>query len=73
MQLVVLQNLACVLTDLDMTDAQIEVVMDAATPYLSAKQPVPLQVLIIMFVLTIFCTLYIIFCSRRLVLNFLPH
>lgn len=49
LQLTVLQNLANVLTYLDMSDTYIESTIDCVFPYLDSKQPLPLQVILYIF------------------------
>lgn len=45
LQLTILQNLANILANLDMSDADIQSTIDCVFPYMDNKQPIPLQVL----------------------------
>lgn len=44
LQLNLLQNLATLITDLEMNNEDVETAMESSVPYLSNKQPIPLQV-----------------------------
>lgn len=44
LQLIILQQLAPLIINLEMTDKQIELTLETLEPYLSKKQPLPLQV-----------------------------
>ncbi|GLV45261.1 Telo2 interacting protein 1 [Carabus blaptoides fortunei] len=54
-QLNLLSNLAQLITNLDMTEQDVEKAMDAASPYLSDRQPLPLQQCTVQFYKALAC------------------
>lgn len=44
LQLVILKQLSRIISDIDMADSHINTTFEAVLPYLSNKQPLPLQV-----------------------------
>lgn len=61
LQLIVLQKIAQIVSDLDMSKDHVTVVLQSITTYLSCKQPLPLQVCY----LDILRSRYIIFSSNK--------